>query len=185
MPTKRNSTADLDPENTVDQPRRSSRVTSKPNSFSSSHGPTTKATKTPKENGAKVKQTTKTSTKSADASGEQKPDTASLSDLSSLGDGEKSEQDETAKKGELEQSFEGASEEAAKEANYSEDRPSAHKKAKIYDGDSTGKSKPTITKVAVGDKLVESIVLRNEDDVEVDIVEAVRQKGYVLGANAT
>ncbi|EGG05077.1 uncharacterized protein MELLADRAFT_107718 [Melampsora larici-populina 98AG31] len=144
MPKKRTSTNELDPEN-LSQPRRSSRVTSKPNSFSSSRIPSPKQSS--KENSKSS--TSKSTTKSKSTTEE---DTGSVSALTSVEDDEKEiENVPVQKKAKLEKPSEIKSE-----------------------------SSNSIVKLKVGDKLSEEIVLKNQEDEDVNLLEAIKEKGFVV-----
>ncbi|KAH9814495.1 thioredoxin-like protein [Melampsora americana] len=139
MPKKRTSTSELDPESSI-QPRRSSRVTSKPNSFSSSRIPS------PKQNG------TSSASKSATKSKSEEEGTGSISALTSVEDDEK----------EIE-------------------KPPVQKKAKLGKSSETkSESSDSIVKLKVGDKLSEEIVLKNQEDEDLNLLEAVKEKGAII-----
>ncbi|KAG0152524.1 hypothetical protein CROQUDRAFT_649955 [Cronartium quercuum f. sp. fusiforme G11] len=165
MAPKRTATADQEGENAV-QPRRSSRVTSKPTSFGSSKAPNSKQNGTTKSK-AGSKKTAKGPTESElkKASSD-----ASLSALSSLGDAEK----------------EPAPEDAANDKNTEkkEDVPSAPKKSKTDDETPEDNAESTNSdsrkKLVVGDKLPEGISLSNQDEETIDILESVKEKGAII-----
>lgn len=143
MPKKRTSTTELDPENST-QPRRSSRVTSKPNSFSSSRIPSPKQTSKENGNGS--------ASKSAPNSKSVQEDAGSVSALTSVeGDGKETEDAPVQKKAKLEKS--------------SGTKP---------------ESSNSIVKLKVGDKLSEEIVLKNQEDEDVNLLEAVKEKGAII-----